>query len=73
MDLTELPETLDDKQIVEINGATVDLFENSKNSVYLLKEMQTFTKQIGNLILVCLNKKGELNFKFKFEFILYCL
>ena len=41
MDLTELPETLDEKQIVEINGATVDLFENSKNSVYLLKEMQT--------------------------------
>ena len=29
--------------------------------------MQTFTKQIGNLILVCLNKK--VNFKFKFEFI----
>ena len=24
------------------------------------KQMQTFTKQIGNLILVCLNKTGEL-------------
>jgi hypothetical protein len=33
------------------------------------KQVQTFTKQIGNVILVCLNKKGKLNFKFKFEFI----